>query len=142
MTIATGLRGFALLDRITEVSGETVAASADLQNVPHTLGLEALAQAGAYHVRFLCGFEKQAVLLMIKDCRLPAEETLKGRYELVGILRSRSASVFSYEMSAGMSGRKVLEGRFVFTAIPYNSAFREDILKEYYEKKWKDLRNG
>jgi len=142
ITISTGLGGFSLLSRISEVSGEIVVAYADLQDAPHTLGLEALAQAGAYHVRFLCGFEKQAVLLMIKECRLPAEETLNGRYELVCTLHSRSASVFAYEMSAGNNGVKVIEGECVISAVPYNSDFREDILKEYYEKKWENLRNG
>jgi len=142
MTIATGLSGFSLLSRITELSEETVAAVADLNDAPHYLGLEALAQAGAYHVRFLCGFEKQAVLLMIRSCCLPAEETLNGHYELEGHLRSRSASVFAYEMSAVTNGVKVLEGDFVFTAVSYNSELREDILKKHYEKKLACLRNG
>jgi len=142
MNIETGLRGFSLLSRISEASGETVAAWAEMQDAPHYLVLEALAQAGAYHVRFLCRFEKQAVLLMIRDCRLPAGERLNGRFKLAGRLRSRSASVFSYEMSAESNGIKVIEGELVLTAVPYDSAFKADILKEYYEKKWADLRKG
>jgi len=139
--ISSGLSGFSLLSRIAESTEEKVAASADFDNAPPYLGVEALAQAGAYHVRFLCGFEKQAVLLMIRNCSLPVEEILSSRCELVGHLRSRSASVFAYEMSAEMNGVKVLDGDFVFTAIAYNSDLRKDILKEYYEKKWANLRN-
>lgn len=142
MNIATGLRGFSLLSRITEASRETVAGYADLENAPPYLGIEALAQAGAYHVRFLCGFEKQAVVLLVKSCRLPGEASLSGRCELRGTLRSRSASVFAYDLSANMNGGTVLSGELVFTAVAYNSELREDRLKEYYRKKWADLRNG
>jgi len=142
LTIATDLRGFSLLSRITEASGETVAGYADLENAPPYLGIEALAQAGAYHVRFLCGFERQAVVLLVKSCRLPVEASLSGPCELRGTLRSRSASVFSYDMTANMNGGTVLSGEFVFTAVAYNSELREDRLKEYYRKKWADLRNG
>ncbi|OPY90147.1 MAG: hypothetical protein A4E72_00808 [Syntrophus sp. PtaU1.Bin208] len=138
----TGLSGFSLLSRIGEFSGEGICAYADLQNAPSYLGVEALAQAGAYHVRFLCGFERQAVLLVIRDCRLPAIETLSGCCELTGRLRSRSASAFAYGMSAAIGGSKVLEGEFVFSAVPYDSDLREDILRSYYEKKWTDLLNG
>jgi len=142
MTIATGLRGFSLLSRITESSGEAVAGYADLENAPPYLGIEALAQAGAYHVRFLCGFEKQAVVLLVKSCRLPVEGVLSGRCALRGTLRGRSASVFSYDMTANMNGGTVLSGELVFAAVAYNSELREDRLKEYYRKKWADLRNG
>ncbi|OPY17912.1 MAG: hypothetical protein A4E74_00969 [Syntrophus sp. PtaB.Bin075] len=142
MTIATGLSGFSLLARITESTKERVAALADLADAPQFIGLEALAQAGAYHVRFLCEFERQAVLLMIRNGRLPEEEMLNGRYEISGTLRSRSASVFAYEMSAVKSGKAVIEGEFVFAAVAYDSNLREEILKKHYEKKWADLRNG
>jgi len=142
MAIATGLSGFSLLSRITELSEETVTAVVDLNDAPNHLGLEALAQAGAYHVRFLCNFERQAVLLMIRSCRLPTEDKLNGRCELVGHLRSRSSSVFAYEMSAVANGVKVLDGDFVFTAVTYNSELRKDILKPHYEKKLACLRNG
>lgn len=142
ISINTGLSGFSLLSGITEFSGEGICAYADLQDAPSYLGVEALAQAGAYHVRFLCGFERQAVLLVIRGCRLPAIETLSGLCELTGRLQSRSASAFAYGMSAALGGSKVLEGEFVFSAVPFDADFREDILRNYYEKKWTDLLNG
>jgi len=140
--VNTGLSGFSLLSRISEYSGEEISAYADLLDAPSYLGLEALAQAGAYHARFLCRFERQAVLLMVRDCCIPAEETLTGRCHLAGCLRNRSASVFSYGMSAEIGGVRVLEGELVFSAVPYNSDFREEILRSYYEKKWINLLNG
>lgn len=142
MDIATGLSGFSLLSRITEYSGERVAAVVDFKDAPHYLALEALAQAGAYHVRFLCHFERQAVLLMIRSCRLPARNTLQGRFDLSGYLRSRSASVFAYEMTASKIGETVIEGDFIFTAVDYNSSLREDLLRKHYEERWTSLRNG
>jgi hypothetical protein len=142
ITVATGLSGFQLLSRIKELSGETVAAVVDFDQAAPYLGIEALAQAGTYHVRFLCDFSKQAVLLAIKDCMLPEEETLQGRFDLAGRLLSRSASVFAYEMSAVANGRKVLDGEFVFTAVGYNSDLREDILRKHYKERLACLRKG
>lgn len=140
ITISTGLGGFQLLSQITELSGKIVAAAVDFDQAPPYLGIEALAQAGACHVRFLCDFSKQAVLLAIKSFTLPEEETLQGRFDLVGHLRSRSASVFAYELSAVANGRKVLDGEFVFTAVGYNSDLREDVLRKHYKERLACLR--
>ena len=51
IVIHTGLAGFVMLDSIREVSTSRIVGTRSLSGVPVYLGLESLAQLGAYHIR-------------------------------------------------------------------------------------------
>lgn len=139
----SGLSGFVLLDEISHAGPDSIKGSRRFESAPLYLGIESLAQLGAYHVRFLCGFRKHAFLLGVKRCELPSQTELTGSWTLAGKLVSRSSSAFSYELIGTGPGQARFRGEFLFATAEYNSdVLREDILKVHYEKVFSCLRSG
>ena len=102
--INTDLEDFVLIDRITEAESAKISGIKSFSDSPAYLGIESLAQLGAYHVRFLTRFERHAFLLKITHCRMPARQVLDGRYLLCGTLMNRSESAFVYTLKAKKEG--------------------------------------
>jgi len=75
-----------LLDRITETGDEIITGERRYYNDPAYLGIESLAQLGAYHVRFINDFEIHAFLLKIGHCRVIGSKILHGEYLIDGRL--------------------------------------------------------
>ncbi len=150
LTVNTGLDGFVLIDEITESGTKSINGIKRFSNSPFYLGIESLAQLGAYHVRFLTRFERHAFLLKITHCRMPAEQVLDGRYLLCGTLMNRSESAFSYILEAKQeSGTPLLKGKippasplvkvgikgeFLYGTLDYNDNFKKEILQNHYRK--------
>jgi hypothetical protein len=103
--------------------------------------VESLAQLGAFHIRFLTGFEKHAFLLKINRCLMPRQGTLKGRYLLQGTLLSRSNAAFSYELEAGQGDQLEIAGNFLYAAVDYDDVFKKEWLREHYLRLFSCLRN-
>jgi len=76
--IHTGLDTFVMLDTITGVSATKIGAIRVFCGTPVYMGLEALAQLGAFHIRHLTGFERHIFLLKIGICRIPPGKPLDG----------------------------------------------------------------
>ena len=132
--INTGLENFVLLDRISETGAVTIAGKKKYFNDPVCLGIESLAQLGAYHVRFLTGFENHAFLLKINQCTIPANHILNGSYLLKGTLVSQSKSAFCYALQAGKGNKVQIEGEFLYATIDYDRMFNKKILQAHYRK--------
>ena len=143
ITVRSNLPGFVLLDEISDVGPETITGFRRFDRAQPYLPIEALAQLGAYHARFLADFEKHAFLLGVKRCSLPPVDELTGGYQLFGILESRSSSAFSHRLTATGEGGTTIEGEFLFALIDYGEAgFNRDILRDRYRKVFSCLRSG
>ena len=141
LTVNTSLDGFVLIDEITETGTESINGNKKFSNSPSYLGIESLAQLGAYHVRFLTCFERHAFLLKITHCRMPAEQVLDGRYLLCGTLMNRSDSAFVYTLEAKKEGESLIYGEFLFGTLDYNDNFKKEILQNHYRKVFSCLLN-
>jgi len=140
VVIRSGRKDFVLLERFVEIGSSHVVGYASFQQALLYEGIEALAQLGAYHVRYLTDFSRHAFLLKIADCPLPFG-SLNGRYRLDGNLTGRAASSFSYDLSIDKAeeNRCAMKGRFLFAAVDYDERFRKDVLEKHYRKVFKCL---
>lgn len=132
--VNTGLDGFVLLDRITETGTSNIAGEKKYFNDPVYLGIEALAQLGAGHVRLITGFKSHAFLLKINQCTIPAHHVLNGIYLLKGTLVSQSKTAFCYALQAGKENKVQIEGEFLYATIDYDHMFNKKILQAHYRK--------
>ncbi len=141
ITINTGLAGFILVDGIVETDAQAIRGFKFFSNSPAYLALESLAQLGAFHVRYITGFDRHAFLLKINRCRMPAHAELDGRYELFGTLESRSASAFSYTLRAEKDDMIGIEGEFLLATVDYDMSFKKEILQNHYQDVFSCLQN-
>jgi hypothetical protein len=134
---------FILIDEIVDADSSAIAGRKQFDHAPLYLGIESLAQLGAYHVRFLTDFEKHAFLLGVKHCDLPTANELHGPFRIFGNLLARGSSAYSYRLGAtGNEGVK-MAGEFLFGVMAYDDgAFKTDILREHYRKVFSCLRNS
>lgn len=132
--INTGLSGFVLLDEITQAGEKVITGARRFSDAAPCLGIESLAQLGAFHVRFLTGFRKHAFLVKINRCLINRPAALKGKYLLQGVLVSRSSAAFCYELQAGKGKNLAIEGNFLYAAVDYDDVFRKEKLQEYYQR--------
>lgn len=141
ITIHTGLNRFVLVDQITRVEGEVIEGVKTFSNAPVFLGVEALAQLGALHVRHLIRFEQHAFLLKINQCVFPQSDALNGTWLLHGRLTGQSDSAFTYALSAERKGQRLLEAQCIFAVVPYDQGFQKEILKNHYQEVFSCLKN-
>jgi len=132
--INSGLDDFVLLDRISEIGAATIAGKKKYFNDPAYLGIESLAQLGAYHVRFINDFEIHAFLLKIGHYRVIGNKILHGEYLIDGRLISQSKSSYSYFLRAKKKDRIQIEGEFLFSTLKYNDHFNKKILEKHYRR--------
>jgi len=139
--INTDLNKFILVDKITHAEAQNISGIKTFSNAPAYLALESLAQLGAFHVRYLTGFERHAFLLKITRCLIPAREKLHGTYKLSGMLVSRSMSAFSHILQAGKGDRIRIEGEFMFATVDYDRSFQREKLMDHYRSVFSCLQN-
>lgn len=143
IAIRSNLPGFVMLDGIREVGPDFITGFKRFDRAPLYLCIEALAQIGAFHARFLVDFQKHAFLLGVKSCALPSNDELSGEYQFIGRLDSRSSSAFSYSLTATGEDGASMEGEFLFALADYGEAgFNRDILQAHYRKVFSCLRSG
>jgi len=138
----SGLRGFRLIDAVTDVHARGIEGFKRFVRSPPFLGIEALAQLGALHVRFVTGFDKHAFLLILKHFSKASGPPLEGPYRLRGRLIGRGGSAFSYHLEAVPEEGPRIEGEFVFATMEYDRVFRREMLAEHYREVFSCLRNG
>ena len=141
IVVNSGLKSFILLDTISETGPTTIAGRRHFSGEQIAMGIEALAQLGAMHVRFLMNFQKHAFLLSIKRCDMASLNPLEGMVRLKGIQTAHGGSAFSYLMRAQQDSRICIEGNFVFAVVDYNDIFKRAILETYYKKVFLCLRS-
>lgn len=139
--INTGLEGFILPEKVlfcseTKIQGETC-----FENGPVFLGMEAMAQLGALHVRYLNRFECHSFLLKVTSCSQPDREQLEGKLLLSGELVHHSRKAYSYKLEASQQGETLFSGEFLFATVDYDPSFQEEILKQHYQNVFSCLLN-
>ncbi|MDM8518118.1 hypothetical protein QUF76_18125 [Desulfobacterales bacterium HSG16] len=139
--INTGMKGFVLIDRVKEISQETIFGNSIGLNGFLFKGIEVLAQFGALHVRYLCDFKSHAFLLKVENCNFFVQSLSEGKIDLEGQLVSKSQSAFSYDLSAKSDGSIVMSGKFLFAVTNYDSRFKSELLEQHYKQVYSCLRN-
>lgn len=132
--IHTGLDGFVMVDRILEADQSHIVGARSLSHAPVSMGVEALAQLGAYHIRSLTDFSRHVFLIKIVYCSLPREKVIDGEYLISGNILNQSASSFHYRLKAEKDGTTVMEGEFLYAAVDYDQNFQGDRLRHHYGK--------
>ncbi len=139
--VNTGLSSFTLIDRIIQAEEKEISGTKAFHNDPVYLGIETLAQLGAFHVRYISGFKRHAFLMKIDRCLMLEKQGLNGAYALSGTLVSRSTSAFTYALQAKKGRAVSLEGEFIFATVDYGKNFKKEMLKEHYKNIFSCLQN-
>lgn len=139
ITIHSNLSGFVMVDTITNIGPNHISGTKHFDCAPIYLGLESLAQLGAYHIRYLTDFSRHAFLLKITGCAIPRHPCLSGEFHLHGALVNKSQSAFSYRLQAQENSVHI-EGSFLFAAADYDRNFKKDVLQNHYRKVFACLR--
>jgi hypothetical protein len=98
------------------------------------LCIEALAQLGAMHVRYVNDFKKHAFLLKINRFGPSAVSTLSGTYILTGKCVSQSNRAFVYALAATGDSGECICGEFMFAVVDYDKNFKQEILTRHYRR--------
>jgi hypothetical protein len=141
VNIRSGLSGFCLIDRISRAGKDEIRGCCTLPGGTLFTLIEALAQLGALHVRYLTGFTRHAFLLKIGRCTLPGEAPAAGACLLSGRQTAQSGTTFAYHLEAGREGRLLMEGEFLFTTIDYDERFSGEALSRHYGRLFSCLSN-
>jgi len=142
VTINTGLDRFLLLDSISEAGQNSIEGTLFLSGKQWYLGIEALAQLGAMHVRYITGFSCHAFLLSIRKCSIQEKAALNSSLLLSGKLLSRSTKGFLYALNAVSEEKTLIAGEFLFATISYDQKFKKESLESHYRKVFSCLKNG
>lgn len=132
---------FVLIDDISDIGSQHISGSKHFFRAPSHLGIESLAQLGAYHVRYLTSFERHAFLLKINHCKASEQCALDGICLLQGTLTNKSNVAFAYNLLAEKEHTILIEGEFLFGTIEYNAALKKEVLQNHYRKIFSCLRN-
>ena len=99
VTVNTGIKSFILIDRITQAGTQNIGGIKTFTNDPLYICLESLAQLGAFHVRYLIGFERHAFLLKITRClRRPMRDWLSLGFKKEGFPNDTGASAYDQQL--------------------------------------------
>ncbi len=144
MTITSHCRGFVLLDRIGTIDENIINGAVFLpNNVPLFWVIEAMAQLGGMHARFMHDFNLHVFLLKINRLDFLSQITGKGWYFLWAELRAASDKAFSYRVRMTSPQDSTLaEGMFCFASRDYDHVFQEDKLKNHYKELFTCLRTN
>lgn len=134
ITIHSGRDGFMMVDAITSINAVRISGISIFSDEPLYAGLEALAQLGAFHIRYITAFDRHVFLLKIKHCRISAEGSLSGKFALSGALINRSDSAFCCQLTAEAAGKAAIEAEFFFASVNYDQNFKRELLQTHYEK--------
>ena len=139
--IHTGLNDFIMIDRILEVNASHIVGTSSFPNVPVYLGIESLAQLGAFHIRHLIDFTRHVFLMKITHCSLSARHFHKGEYMFFGNLSGQSNSAFSCRLRAERNKKTIIQGDFLYASVDYDRNFKKEILQRHYRKMFSCLQS-
>jgi len=125
---------FVLLDQIIDNQLSKIEAIKEFNNDPIFLAIEACAQLGAFHVRFLLDFSRHVFFMKLKNCEIPFIENLSGKYNFVGNLLAKSSDIYSYSIKMKKNNLLYLDGVFLFAVSDYNENFQRKHLENHYQQ--------
>ncbi|MBF0120990.1 MAG: hypothetical protein HQK79_19345 [Desulfobacterales bacterium] len=132
--INSGLNSFNLLDSIISIDHNTIHTTKTFLNAPFYLAIEAMAQTGAMHVRFIKDLKQHAFLLTIKKFLFPSEiNLLNGIYSFNGELQNQSDLAFFYFLKGISETGLEITGEFIFATTDYDSFFKKELLEQHYK---------
>ncbi|GEM_PF-519888 len=161
--IRSGLNDFLLLDRILECKENKLEAEKYFSCPEQYLLLESCAQAAAFHVRYLCDFDRHAFLLKIKyfqgltvpgsgfqveDHENPERYNytqgleIQGRVDISAEKISSSQTTFAYQVLAWQGEEVLVRGELLIGTTEYNQDLPEDRLRPYYREAFACLLSG
>jgi hypothetical protein len=142
LRIHMGLDDFTMIDSVSAVDEKRIEGLANLDSIPVSMGIEAVAQLGALHARFLTAFAKHCFLLVIECLDVAQVTSPIGTLHLHAALETRTQRAFSYAVKASARGRELLSGRFIVGAVDYDERFRQECLECHYRKIFQCLTQG
>ncbi len=134
VSINTGLDGFVLLKGIKTVSSKTILGWTQLVENQSFLAMEALAQLGAIHARYLCDFNFHAFLLKMNRFDQMAPIIANDPLDLTAKLLVRTQSAFTYGLKAVSNNETICNAEFSFAVLPYDQRFKKQELKAHYKR--------
>lgn len=133
--INTGLDGFILPGEEIEIGSTTIRSVQAFDKVPDVIGLEALAQLGALHVRHTIDLSRHVFLMKIRQSTLPASPRISGRFRLIGVQESHTDRTWMYRVRAEPEAAgESFGGTFLFGTRAYDAHFNKDLLQSHYRK--------
>lgn len=139
LTIHSGLKGFQLLESLSEVTPTAIWGSIRFDRAPMYLFLEAMAQLAALHVRYMMDFDRHAFLLKVIHCELLESQYLEGQFYLQAELSSQSSNAFSYTGKAKCPEFEGLAAELLIGTQAYDDQFQKEHLKAHYQKRFNQL---
>jgi hypothetical protein len=134
LIISTRRSGFVMPERILSADAACIRMIAHVEeghDQEHT-GIEILAQAGALHVRHMCGFDQHAFLLKIESYTSETAGLTQGPVTVTGSLSSRSRLAFAYDLVAKKDGTLRCKGHFLFALRDYDDDFQRSLIETHY----------
>jgi hypothetical protein len=138
--INTGLKGFQLLKGITDADDKTIRGWTIFSHAPAFLSMEALAQLGGMHARYVCGFDFHVFLLKIDRFENLNEPVLNGKFDMSGKLLVKTQSAFTYLLKGVSEENVCVSGKFSFAMQAYGERFKQDLLQDHYKRVFSCLR--
>ncbi len=132
--INTGLKGFLLLKGITDTDNKTIHGWTTFSHAPAFLSMEALAQLGGMHARYVCGFDSHVFLLKIDRFESLNEPNLNGKFDMSGELLVKTQSAFTYRLKGVLEEKVCVSGKFSFARQTYDERFKQKCLQEHYKR--------
>ena len=135
--INTGLMSNLMIKEIQEVHSSCIQAISDTSDVPTIFPiLEAMAQAGALHARYLSNFQRHVFLVKVAHCALPDHLPVSEVISFRANMRGRSDRSFVYHIQMREKNRVVMEGDFWFSSADYDERFNAKLLQKHYRDLW------
>jgi hypothetical protein len=135
MRLHTERDSFRLVDAITSLSREKIDGYSIFQHEEVFLGIEAMAQLAALHVRYLVDYQEHAFLLKIDNCSLPGVVSLSGSYEVHAVLTGYAARSYAYRVTLCQDATCRMQAEFLIATRAYaNTEFDRNKLEYYYRK--------
>lgn len=139
LTLHSGLKGFQLIERLYDVQTATIGGISHFASAPLYLGLEAMAQLAALHVRHLMLYGQHAFLLKVSDCHFSDLDQLEGRYQFQADLLSKSSRAFRYCVDARGPGPVNFCAELIVGTRAYDDRFKAAHLRVHYQNRFKKL---
>mgnify|MGYP006294460233 CR=1 FL=1 len=123
-----------MVDQISALDRKQIEGVKSSGGVSLFMAIEALAQLGALHARFLTEFKKHCFLLTIDHLDVSATSFSGGPLRLYGSLIGQTRRAFSYAVQATNEEKTFLYGQLVFAATDYDGRFRREHLEGHYRR--------
>jgi len=144
VTITSRRNGFVLLDRIGPVDENSIDGAVFLPaRAPYFWTIEAMAQLGAMHARYMHSFDLHVFLLKINWLNFLSKEAEEGWYSLRAMLQATSDKASSYQVQMiAPSDQSFAQGQLCFAFQDYDHVFQEKQLKKHYKDLFACLRKN